>query len=232
MKKIILIVIALIIVIGGGYFLLKNKKITSYYPDIEGWNRKALAGDMFQSFFPLKLQEKLYLVSPNESGVFDSSAPTTSTRYVEFRDDSQINLGSREKPEVFKVLSAHRAFYALEGFEEMPVFKMWIEQVLPEDFTRYEKAVLAQLDLFSSSSNIEKQTYKGHNYYTYLRKDLSNEGLKGKNSIGGSYVLFPEKNIIMYIYLFNTRYNTTSAYLISKDGLNKVIEQFIDSTMK
>ena len=232
MKKYLLIVLALIIIIGGGYFLLKGNGTSSYYPDSEGWNRKALASDTFQSFFPLKLQDKLYLVSPNEAGVFDSAVPTTDTGYVEFRDGSQINLGSQEKPEVFKVISARRTFYALEGFEEMPVFKMWTEQVSPEDFARYEKAVLAQLDLFSSSSNVEKHAYKGHDYYVYLRKDLTTEGLKGKNSIGGSYVLFPEKNTVMYIFVFNTRYNTPTAYLMTKEGLNKAAEQFIDSASK
>ena len=235
MKKIVLSLVVIVVVILGIIFLSGNKngQKSSYYPDSEGWSRKALQGDEFESLFPLALKKNLYLVSPTEKGVFDSNTPTTlNLAFIEYRNKTQINLGTQERPKPFTIVNARRTFYALKGFEEMPVFKMWTENLSTKDFPEYTKAVIAELDGFRSSTNIEKQSYNGHDYYVYLRKDLSTNGLRGKNSIGGAYVFFPEKNTVLYIFLFNTRYNTPTAYLISNSEIKNIIQDIIDSASR
>ena len=231
MKKSILSAIAIVLVIVGAP-LSSNGQNKSYYPDSEGWNRKALQGDDFESFFPLTLKDNLYLVSPNEEGVCEAKRPSTpNAAFIEYRNNAGIKLGAAGKERAFKILTARRSFYAHKTLEEMPVFKIWAEQVSSEEFPKYKEAVADQLSSFPSS-NTEKADYKNHEYYIDLTKDLTPEGLKGKNSIGGAYIFFPEKNVALCMWFFNTRYNTPNAYLISKSEISNIVHEIIDSAAR
>lgn len=233
MKKKYYYIGGVIVVFILGTILLFSGKEKSYYPDLEGWNRKALQGDEFEAFFPLTLGDNLYLVSPNENGLFEGNGLVTSdSAFIEFRDSANINLGTQEQEHIFKILSARRSFFAHRTFDEIPVFKIWSEQVASEDFQEYKLTVSEELDSFTFSEVEKENEYKDHDYYTYLRKDLSAEGLKGKNSIGGAYIFFPEKNSVLYIFFFNTRYNTPVAYLISDDEITSIVHEIIDSVNK
>ncbi len=233
MKKNILIVLGVVVVIIIGIILAfshDSVQKNSYYPDSEGWNRKILQEDQFASFFPLTFKENLYLTSPNEEGDFSPKGLNNSSPvFIEYRDNASINMGAQEKEQMFKVLAGRRSFYASKTFTEMPIFKIWTEQVSPEEYPQYQVAIIEQLNGFASSANLEINSYKNNKYYIYLRKDLTPEGLSGKNSIGGAYVFFPEKNTVLSIYLFNTRYNTPDAPLISKEEVDNIIKEIIDS---
>lgn len=235
MKKIILFVIIVIIIVAvlGIILLFNNEVKMSYYPDSEGWDRKALQGDEFESLFPLVLGENLYLESPDAEGFFGReglSAP--STAFIEYRNNAQIDLGTAEKERILTVLSARRSFYSDRTFKEMPVFKIWAERVSPEEFLEYKLAILDLLNSYPASvSGIEKASYKDHEYYIYLRRDLTKEGLKGLNSIGGVYIFFPEKNTGMFIFLFNTS-NKSNTYMISHYEIINIIHGIIDYAVR
>ena len=247
MKKAILWVIGIIVLVFvslflyGGYLFHKEAK-TGYYPDPEGWNRQSLQDSGFSAFLPTTLKNNLYLVSPDENGVFDGKGPVSIEQaFVEYRENAHIKIGLDASSAVVTTLKAFRSFYGLEGYDEMPVFKIWVEQTSPEDFSKYRISIIEDTlkkdaDVPTSSTNeainLEKSAYKNYEYYTYLRKDLSYTGLKGKNSIGGAYIFFPEKNTVEYIFLFNTKYNSPDSYLMSKIELKSVIEQIIDSSIK
>ena len=235
MKKIILVFIiitVIVVAILGVAFVFYNGSKKTYYPDSEGWDRKALQGDEFETLFPLTLGENLYLVSPTEEGVFESKGPSTQdTAFVEYRNNTKINLGTAEKENVFTIVTAQRSFYVHRTFKEMPALKIWTEQVSLEEFLKYKTALVDLLNSYPST-NIEKTDYKNHEYYTYLGKNLTPEGLKGKNSIGGVYVFFPEKNTGLFIFLFNTRYDTSNAYLISSNEINSITHEIIDSVIR
>ena len=209
----------------------------AYYPDSQGWNRKALQGDEFEAFLPLRVQNDLYLISPEEQAVFDPGKPATpGAAFVEFRDNRKIPVGS--SPQQFvTILKARRAFYGHVTLAEMPVFKVWVEQVSAEDFPRYKEGIQRTVRRYESNRSetdsaridVTTSSHKGHEYYLYLRGDLSFEGLKNKNSIGGLYVLFPEGNVVVFISFFNTRYTSADAYMVSKDDVQSIARQFIDS---
>jgi len=76
---------------------------------------------------------------------------------------------------------------------------------------------------------VTTSSHKEHEYYVYLRKELSFEALKNKNSIGGMYVFFPERNVVVFIFLFNTRYTSAGAYMVSRGDIQSIVRQFIDS---
>lgn len=214
-------------------FKFKGESIIAYYPDAEGWNRIVLKGDIFQSNFLLNTKEGLYLVSPNEDGSGDiEKSETLESAYIEGRNNTKINLGTNENPIVFDILMARRALYANHKIKDMPIFKMWLEQTFPNEFLNYKQGILNQLNELGDSVFLEKFEYKNHEYYIYLRKDLSFEGLKGDNSIGGMYIFFPELNLSEFLFFFNTKYNDKNAYLISKEEIQNLAQELIDSVVK
>lgn len=237
--KIILSIVAAILVIFGILYailyvtgtIILNKQANSIG---SGWDRKVLKGDLFETFFPRTLGKNLYYIGPYQGGKIDSLGPLGDIKnidLIEYNDNSTIDRGTDK----FYILAARRSFYANKTLEEIPVFKMWAELLSSEDFIKYKKDIVEkELKSYSTVPGVtlEKAEYKNHEYYIYLRDDLSYEGLKGKNSIGGAYVFFPEKNISLYILLFNTKYNTPDAYLISKKELVNVIQEIVDSSIK
>lgn len=211
-----------------------NDSTKPYYPDSQGWNRKALKNDEFQSFFPLTLktsQRDLYLIGPNTQGVFKNTEPTVlETAGIEYRDNISINLSTtQEKPTPVKILTSRRTFYALP---KMLVFKIWLEQVPQEEFSTYKEAVTRELDNYKAEANVEKLTYKNHEYYLYFRKDLTKENLKDKNSIGGAYIYFPEKNTAVFISIFNPASDSVDPYMLNHQDAISAINQIIDSVTK
>ncbi|HEY9481183.1 MAG TPA: hypothetical protein VIR98_03065 [Candidatus Paceibacterota bacterium] len=240
MKKVISWVIGIIIVGIITIFALNSSR--GYYPDPEGWNRQSLSKSGLSAFLPITLNNNLYLVSPDEKGVFDGKGPVSIDQaFIEYRENAHIKIGLDASSSVVTTIKALRSFYGLEGYDEMPIFKVWVEQTSPEDFSKYKTSIIEDTlkkyaSVASSNTNeainLEKSTYKNHEYYTYLRKDLSYTGLKGKNSIGGAYMFFPENNTVEYIFLFNTKYNSADAYLITKAQLDSTIHQIIDSVVK
>lgn len=230
MWKIALGIVAILAILLGINIFGHTQK--SDYPDSEGWNRKPLQGDAFEKFFPLTLTKDLFLGSVNKKGLFDRTRPTdiTST-FIEYRDNTKINLGTKEKEQPFNILAARRSFYAHRIFKDEWVFKIWAEQVSSETFLEYKEALIHDFVKAGSTVDIEKSTYKNHEYHIYLRKDLTPKGLEGKNSIGGAYIFFPEYKISLYLYFFNTRYKNPDAYMITKDQVANVIQEIIDSAL-
>ena len=103
---------------------------------------------------------------------------------------------------------------------------MWVETLSADEFPRYKQAILDEVNSYEVYT--EKFEYKNHEYYIYL-KDFSK--LEGVNSIGGTYIFFPEDSASVFLFLFNTRYNDQDSYLISKEEIQKISEQIIDSVL-
>lgn len=202
---------------------------SSYYPDADGWNRKALQGDSFQAFFPMTVNGGFYLASPEPDGRFLPKGPVqSSAAFIEYRDHTQNAMGPAEMP--VTILRSRRSFYNREAFTEMPVLKVWVEEVSAEDFPAYKTAALQQLESFKGEATVEQMDYRQHEYAVYLRKVLSRDALQGKKTIGGAYVFFPEKNTVLFIAALNTKY-TSDVYLISRDEFHTAIHQIIDSVV-
>ena len=231
MGKIVLIIVAILVIILGINFFTHKQK--SYYPDSQGWNRKPLQGDTFEKFFPLTLIKDLYLITPNEEGLYQATGPTTLTSaFIEYRDNTRIDLGETKQPFSILVLTARRSFYAHPNIKDGWVFKIWAEQVSSETFLKYKELLIQDIITHNSEVDTEKSAYKDHEYYIYLRKDLTTKGLEGKNSIGGANIFFPENNISLFLYFFNTKYKNPDVYMITKNQITAVIQEIVDSTLR
>jgi len=132
---------AAVLFLSGACTLAPATEARAYYPDSQGWNRKPLQGDEFEAFLPLRVKNDLYLISPEEQAVFDPGKPATpGAAFVEFRDNKKIPVGSSQQSSV-TIFKARRAFYGHVTLTEMPVFKVWVEQVSTEDFPKYKEAI-------------------------------------------------------------------------------------------
>src|SRR3989344_697554 len=230
MKKIILSVVVIVVVILGILYIT-GRIVLNNQPNSSGWDRKVLKGDELEAFFPRTLGTDLYYIGPYQGGKFDALDPMGDIKNIDtilYNDNFTTNSG-------FNVLAARSTYYASKKLDTQPIFRIWTEQLSQEEYIKYKTNIIEkELKSYDSEPGIEleKLEYNNHEYYIYLR-DLSNfQEIKGNNSIGGSYLFFPEKNISVFIMLFNTRYETPNNYIISKKEFVDVIHQIIDSATK
>lgn len=198
---------------------------SEHYPDKDGFNRKVLEGDNFESFFPKAYKEGFYYVSPNESGVIDTANPDIDGKhYIEYRENVSINITEAGK---IKLQQNRRAFYAINGTYTPMAFKIWVEQMQTnEDYDNYSGFI----EKSAEKTDSPKSSYKNHEYYWNMRNNLTYEYLKNKKTVGVAYVLFPEKNLVVSIDFFNTKY-APNAYLITEEQIKSISKQLIDSVL-
>lgn len=228
--KIILSIVAVIVVVLGILYMT-GRSVHNDQPDSSGWDRKVLKGDEFEAFFPRTLGTDLYYIGPYQGGKFDAIDPMGDVKNIDtilYNDNFTMNSG-------FNALASRSTYYASKRLDSAPIFRIWTEQLSPEEYIKYKTNIIEQeLKSYDSEPGVEleKLEYNNHEYYIYLRNLSNYQEIKGNNSIGGAYVFFPEKNISTSIMLFNTRYDTPNNYLISKEELNQVIHEIIDSATK
>lgn len=230
--KIILSIVAVIVVVLGILYIT-GRIVLNNQPDSSGWDRKVLKGDTFEAFFPRTLGTDLYYIGPYQGGKFDAIDPMGDVKNIDtilYNDNFTMNSG-------FNALASRSTYYASKRLDSAPIFRMWTEQLSPDEYTKYKANIIdKELKSYDSEAGIEleKIEYNNHEYYLYLRNDLSYEKVKGNNSLGGAYIFFPEKNTSVFIMLFNTRYDTPNKnnYIISKEEFVNVIQEIIDSATK
>ncbi|OGD66817.1 hypothetical protein A2442_01700 [Candidatus Campbellbacteria bacterium RIFOXYC2_FULL_35_25] len=189
MKKITIGVIILVIISAG--FILWNK------PDSQGMI--LLENDDYHSFFPKKFD-----ISQDVRIMDLATASTEGGIYINYSTvGSIIKVGEQDNTSDVSILESRRGIYRVP--DKDPSFKMWVEKTSQDNFSIYKEKSLEEISSYYDSLVIKKN-YENHDYYVYLRKDLSNENLKDKSSIGGAYLFFPEKNIVVYLYFFNTKF--------------------------
>jgi hypothetical protein len=169
------------------------------------WRRLDPKNDPYASFFPTSAKGNLRLALLEEIVGLSS-----------------MQLGSDSIP----LIGRRRALYAYPGKD--PALKVWLETVDPAQYGSFKDSLLrelsdAQKDL---DTEVKNSTYQGVDYVLTIRKDLSFEGLKGKNSIGGAHIFFPDRNAILTIQSFNTRHTLATESLPPTEPF---VKQVIDS---
>ncbi len=220
-------IILFLIIVGFLFYQLIN----SYY---SGMVDIKLEEDQYKNFFISRYGEGISLISKN--GKIEERENT----YIEGINYAYtIDLNSGNETTLINITTSRRALYGFPNKD--PTFKIWVEEVKPLEYYLYKRAVIKQLKFFEENDdmNSEKLLYKNHEYYISLRNNLSLEALKSYNSIGGIYIFLPEKNIVVYIFLFNTKYccafyGEESVFdegekLITREEMQSIVEQLIDS---
>lgn len=203
------------------------------------FTHKPLSGDLFESYFPMKTKEGYMFVGTTGLSFIDPTTSTTSssstlkTAYIDYADNTKytFSLGENNKM-VVNQLRNRQAFYGKILNKQKPiyVYSMFLAEMSPQDYLKYVNFISATAQDMSSDNvySPSKSEYKNHPYYIHIRKDMSPEALKGKESIGTTVVCFPETNIAVTLYFYNTKDSDGDANMITKQDMESVAKQLID----
>src|SRR3989344_1028672 len=137
MKKIILSVVVIVVVILGILYIT-GRIVLNNQPNSSGWDRKVLKGDELEAFFPPTLGTDLYYIGPYQGGKFDAIDPLGDVKNIDtivYNDNFTNNAG-------FNMLMARYSFYASKKLDKMPIFRMWAEQLSPDEYIKYKANII------------------------------------------------------------------------------------------
>lgn len=80
---------------------------------------------------------------------------------------------------------------------------MWIEEVSKDDFAQYKKKAWERYQ--SREGLTEQQTLSNHDVYLSFRDIKEGDDTSVMVTMGGGYVFFPEKNVVVTYTFFNPR---------------------------
>lgn len=184
----------------GRFLLLASQRVGG-----NSWHEIPLKGDPYEMFFPPVSKEGFRLLLLE--GILQPS---------------EMELGS----EVIPLVARHRALYAFPNKE--PLLKVWVETVVPERYQHFQSSSIREFYSVQKETDLilRKSEYGQREYYVGRRKDLSLQGLKGKESIGSGHIFFPDRNTVVTIQFFNTEYYSKQDPLPEMESF---VRQVIDS---
>jgi hypothetical protein len=231
--KITLIVVGVIVLLVAGLFTF-FWFIEQTYTDPEGWTAVPWEEDTYETYFP----DKLNTNSEDILFMGIGTNPKDSKIYIDTRENVHIDLGENQDYQIL-VLEGRRALYKSENKD--PSLKVWIEKVGPEDYPKYGEYISNEINPLKQNANfsVVESSYSNSEYYIYMRTNLDIE--KRYNSIGGAYILLPNEDTIIYLFLFNTLYQKCfpnsgpdcriyeEEYVLTENEVESIVHQFVDN---
>lgn len=253
-KKIILTVVIIIAAIS---FIVVNVKTYTKIMQNEvsvvekvstSWVNRPLKDDKFEKFFPQKTKENFILVgTPGLQQIVNPTA--TQTIYISsadnFDDSFALKTGRQES---FHFETARQAFYGKNinvanvpisaktsdqpsiSSKPIYIYSSFVGQLKPEVYSKYIKLITTPPPEESAYKGIA-EVYNGHKYLIDIRRDLSKEALKGKESLGATVIAFPEYNSAVTLYFYETAQSFGDPDMITLDGMRSVARQTIDNVV-
>lgn len=229
-KKVFIILGFILVLFIGGFLVFRSVMEKALYDPIENNSlgkpiltyRMSLAkinhqklDPALQKYYPLVLKDGLYLENISQGSFENNLRP----------------LDAEGKTTV-TVIKAGRGIYTYPYNE--PFLKMHVEQSTPQNFERDKQTIINYLEGLSNEKDrrldkVEKQTYKGIEYYS-----VDSQAVKTGGTIGISEIFFPSEQMIATIYFFNQNegkesYKTLEEYKALK---TKFIQSMIGSATK
>jgi hypothetical protein len=194
-----------------------------------------LQGDQFEAFFPLKTKEGYTLVGT--SGVANILA-TSSTKIIYINSYGKEASNSwystpDDNKVTFHYRDGHQAYYGkkMNDKKAIYVYSLYVGKLEPAEYKAYDAFTRLNASSSSSSYDFFSSEYKNRPYLVNILKDQSISNLKDWDSLGYTVIGFPEYNIGVTLYFYETASAENDPHPMTRDDMESVAWQVIDNVI-